>query len=344
LEELLPKDNENIPQFIGPVAPSEPAGFPPEEMIRCEECLRANPPTRGNCLYCGTGLPHTESSARLRKPTMRPPEKGQPGYNTIFVGHLAGTNGLESAAALLKLTPEDLQRLTSAGIPLPLARTATREEADLVLNRLRDLGFEAMTIADRDLGLSEDYLSRIRSMILDESGLTVLQEGPLEGEHLSWSNVVLIVTARLIVKKVELQERKGRKPESEIVNSSQFFADEAVVDIYASSHSQTWRITANSFDFSCLGSEKTLITGENMNRLVKLIVARAPHAEADDSYQRLRQILEPVWGSEQETESGGWRRSAPGKYSLRAVTTNSNESQFRSYSRLRYFLKAKSLS
>src|SRR5215467_1381946 len=81
---LLPKDNENIP-FLGPIEPSEPQGFSAEQMIRCEECLRANPPTRVSCLYCVAPLPLTEASKRLRKPLFRTPEKHQSGYNNILM-------------------------------------------------------------------------------------------------------------------------------------------------------------------------------------------------------------------------------------------------------------------
>jgi hypothetical protein len=51
----------------------------------------------------------------------------------------------------------------------------------------------------------------------------------------------------------------------------------------------------------------------------------------------LRSALEPVWGMEQETESSGWRRDRPGKYSFGAATVSSNESQFTLYSRLSYY-------
>jgi len=58
LEEWLPKDNENIP-FFGDerLMPSEPQGFAPDQMVRCEECLRANLPTRPSRLYCAAPLP-----------------------------------------------------------------------------------------------------------------------------------------------------------------------------------------------------------------------------------------------------------------------------------------------
>src|SRR4029079_4927345 len=84
LEELLPKDNETI-QFPldGPVLPNEPLGFTADQMIRCEGCLRANPPTKVTCIYCGATLPLTEASTKLRKPTLRQPEKHETGFNCI---------------------------------------------------------------------------------------------------------------------------------------------------------------------------------------------------------------------------------------------------------------------
>lgn len=344
----MPKDNENISlESIGPVVPSEPQGFTPDQMIRCEECLRANPPTRVTCLYCTEPLPLTEVSAQLRKPNLRPPDKGQLGYNNIFLPQIQSDfdeNVLNKASDLLKLAPESLQRILSARKSLPLARTASREEALVVLERLRDLGLETITLADDDLGLADNCVTRIRSIRLNETGMILQQSGATEGSHISWSDLVLLVLGRLMTKTIEVRERKTRKDENEILHSSEFFDDEAVVDLYTTSDLRTWRISAKSFDFSCLEKQKTLLTTENFATLVQLIRSNSVQAEFDDSYNAVRQLLEPVWGSEQETESSGWRRESPGKYSLGATTVDSNENQFTRYSRLRYYLSMNSLN
>src|SRR5258705_9731014 len=119
---MYPKDIKNSRHCLdGPIEPSEPQGFSADQMIRCEECLRANPPTRVNCLYCGIALPLTEESASLRKPSLRPPDKHQLGYNSIILpqDRLLPDKELAEAAALVKLEPEDLQRIVSAQLPLP---------------------------------------------------------------------------------------------------------------------------------------------------------------------------------------------------------------------------------
>ena len=118
----MPKDNENIP-FLGPVEPSEPKGFSADQMIRCEECLRANPPTRASCLYCVAPLPLTETSARLIKPVLRPPEKHQLGYNNILLPHEQAVSDevVADMAALLKLSAANVRACLSQGVALPVS-------------------------------------------------------------------------------------------------------------------------------------------------------------------------------------------------------------------------------
>ena len=338
----MPKDNENIRlPFTGPLEPSEPQGFAPDQMIRCDECLRANPPTRVTCLYCSATLPVTEESARLRKPVLRPPEKHQTAYSNILLpsDRELSDEVITQAAELLKLSADKLKRIVVEQVPLPVACTAAREEAELVFNRLRDIGLQTIVFSDDELGVSEMSVRRIKAMSFDDEYVTLQQAGTRDPVEIRWRDVVLIVTGRLFVKRVEIEERKSRRAENEIVRSSEFSSDEAVVDFYTSTATQTWRINATGFDFSCLGSQKTLVANENIARLQQAIAARAPQARIDDAYKKLRQALDLVWPSQQETQSSGWRRERPGKLSVGLATINSNESQFTRYSRLRRYFE-----
>jgi hypothetical protein len=334
----LPKDNETIRLPLdGPVLPSEPQGFSVEQMIRCDECLRANPPTRPSCLYCGAALPMTAESAKLRKPTLRRPEKHELGFNSIFIvlDHL---DVLTDAANLLKLPAAEFERIVETRQRLPLARTATREDAELISERLQELGIKVLTLSDEDLGLTPELLVRPRSFSFTEESIVIHHTRGKEPVQVYWSDLRLIVAGRLVVKKVEVQERMSRKAENEILDTSQFFSDELVFDLYSTHYEQTWRIGANSFDFSCLENQKTLVSGENVETLNRLIAQRGSQLRVDNSYSELRPQLEAVWSVDQETYSQGWRRERPGKYSLGAATVNSNETQFTLYSRLlRYF-------
>ena len=340
MEELLLKDNEKIP-FLneGPVVPSETQGFSPDQMVRCEQCLRANPPTRVNCLYCAAALSAMENPFLGRTLSLRPIDSAAHGYNNILLPNTANelhSDSLEAAATVLKLTPTDLQRIISAGLPLPLARTATREEADMVTSRLASFGFETFVVSDDELGLKQPA-NLVRAAESSETGMTLKQSGGGDGIRFSWNQLMLLVSGRLITKKVESTERKGRRGEAEIVEAAEFFADELVMDLYAKDHVGSIRIAANNFDFSCLG-RKSVVAAENFLLLVALMRQQSPGLEYDDSYLSLRQALDPIWTSEQHTGSRGLRRDRPGKYNIEAVTQTSNENQFTRYSRLRHLL------
>jgi hypothetical protein len=281
----------------------------------------------------------TEAAARLRKPILRPPEKHQLGYNNILLprDQVAPEDVISEAAKLLKLSAENVWELMSQSGPVPVARTASREEAELVSARLRDLGFDCLTLSDEELG-SDSVVKRVRSMTFDDERVTIYQAGVAEVQA-AWADIVLIVPGRLFERRLEIKERKTGKTENEILDTSEFFRDETVIDFYTANHSSTWRVSAAGFDFSCLGREKALVANENIGKLQRLIVSKAVNAQVDDSYARMRNLLELAWSTQQETQSSGWRRERPGKLSVGMATTRSNESQFTRYSRLRYLLR-----
>jgi hypothetical protein len=266
------------------------------------------------------------------------PDQSAPGYNIIFAGWVQSRNGLHDAAALLKMSPDALEKLIATNHRLPIARTATREEAHLLSRKLSESGLETETISDDELGISEKNVIRVRSIVFTEKRCSLQAPGRPEAAELSHADLLLLVAARLLIKTTAVKERKSRGAENEILDASEFYADEFVVDVYSSSHEQTWRIAANNFDFSCLNERKALVVNENMSRLVETFASKAPSMFIDNSYNGIRQSLDLVWGSETATRSDGWRRHGPGRFTIGATTTHSNESQFTRYSRLRYYL------
>lgn len=344
----MPKDNESVPLPISTTdEPAEylPEPFAPDQMVRCDECLRANPPTRVNCLYCGAALPHDETTAGLQKPALRPLEKWEQGYNNIHLPAAAnassetGEAALREASDLLRLRPADLTRILSAGMPLPLARAATQDEAALVQRRLRGLGIETCIVADDQPGTDATGPVRVRAVEIVDDGIDAYQTPETPPFKVLWSDFVLLVPGRLIVKRVEMKEQKGARAENRILDSSEFMTDETVIDFYTRNQTTTYRIAANSFDFSCLANRKGLVAAENIMTLLSLFRDHAPQAVCDDSFNSLRKALEPVWPAEQQNESSGWRRERPGKYSIGSATELNNEMQFLRYSRLRYHLQ-----
>jgi hypothetical protein len=335
----LLKDNENVPLTNLDSDFSEVNEFQPfarELMVRCEECLRTNPPTRVNCLYCGAVLPMSESTINLQKPALRPLQKWEQGYNNILLSHPANLSESEVAEAsdLLKMTQTDFRAIVGCHLPLPLARAGTPDEASLIKRRLSSLGLETQIIADAVLG-DDGGPFKVRAVQIEERGLQAYQTPDLPPIEIAWSEPALFVIGRLIFQRVELREESGARSENRILDSSEFFRDVSVVDLYTQNQTRPFRIMAHSFDFSCLGEKKGLVAEENFATLLKLFGDRAPQAEWDDSYKLVRKALEPAWPSEQQNESGGWRRERPGKYSMGSINERSNEQQFTKYSRLR---------
>jgi hypothetical protein len=340
VEELLPKDNEKM-QFLGdsPLTPNGPQGFAPDEMVRCETCLRANPPTRANCLYCAAALPAGKRIMDQRAITLKPLEDSAAGHNCIYLPsqtHHPATDNVVGAAQLLKLNTADLQRIIDANLPLPLTRTATREESELISRKLEARGLRTIVVGDHDLGMAESAVVQVRSASIADEEIVLRQMGGDDGIRIPWSEIALVVNGRLISKRIESAEQKSRRGEREIVAASEFFTDEAVMDIYVANRSEAFRVSANNFDFSCL-PQRSLIAVENFVSLRDLVRSKAFVAHQDDSYPSLRQTLDLVWPSSQRTGSGGWRRERPGKFSIEAVTESSNLNQFTRYSRLQWF-------
>jgi len=336
----LPKDHENMPLpnwAIDETLEKAAMPFAPDQMIRCDACLRANPPTRVNCLYCSAPLAHDEDSIDLQKPSLRPLEKWERGYDNILLGSLANlpASNLAEAADLLRVPETDLSQILSSPSPLPLARTATIDEARLIERRLQKLDIPSAIMPEGD---TAPDLVRIRALEIGES-LTVFEQAGVAGEEIQWKDVELIVKGRLVTKRVEIREQRKRV-ENNIVDSSQFVTDELVMDFYASAQ-RSYRIVANNFDFNCLGKTKTLVAAENLSQLIEVFRLKAPQATYDDVFNSQRKLLDLIWPPEQSNHSSGWRRERPGKYSLGSATEVTNHEQFSRYSQMLRFLQTR---
>jgi hypothetical protein len=249
---------------------------------------------------------------------------------------------LKAMANLLRLQIEALRGILETREPLPVARTATQDDAALIETRMRVLGASLITISDHDLAMESSAPKRLRGLELKDDLLMAYPVGSDEvaaGWSMPWSEISLLVAGRLFERRVEVEERRGRGSENEIVEARELSADEAVLDIYAAGLEGNLRIVANNFDFSCLGPEKKLIATANFSRLNEILCGRAGLAGYDDSYNRVRHALSAPWPLEEKTGSGGLRRSRPGRFNTETVTTSDNEEQFTRYSRLRHYLK-----
>lgn len=341
----MPDDYEQfLPEGGDAARRDEVRPFSPDEMVTCEECLRSNPPTRLNCFYCGAKLAPSETAARLqRRPTLRQPEKWEEGYNVILCEQAKMTEDLlRDVASLVRLEQAEARRILEATEALPLARINSMDEARLVEERLRACGLSVLVASDADLMMKDDNRKRARAFDFADNALFAYVTGSNEVLRAEWSEVLLLVTGRLVMRRIEIEERRNRR-ESEMVEAREMTGDVLLLDLYTTAHDGGWRVVSDQFDFSCLAERKGLIAGQNFASLVALLRERAPQMITDDSYNPLRQALASVWPPEERTESRGLRRERPGRFNRESVMMSDNEMQFTRYSRLRHFLKLRQM-
>lgn len=317
----------------------ERRAFKREELIACERCGRASPPTRMKCLYCGAALPADEGGADRRRPALKPLEAWERGFNVVLAPRAGETSrprdeALAEAAMLVRLEPEQLDEMIASPVALPLARTGERAEAELLERRMKGLGLGVRIVADDELAVEADPPRRVRKLEFGAGGVTGLSVVSGESWHAAWVDVVVMVVGRIFRKRIEVEERRKRRVGSEVVESRELVEDEAVVDLHFATTPAGWRVTASGFDYSCLGARKSLLASENFARLCDEFRARAPAAACDDAYRRVRHLLQFAWSPTEQREAGGVRRAGPGRVSTEAVTRVSNETQFTRYSRL----------
>lgn len=336
----MPRENEFAEFASGTeltVSHDTPRRFAVEELIACEGCMRANAPTRMSCLYCGVALPVREGKEELRRPTLKKLEEWEGGENVVLLPR--GENALppdavEDAASFLRLDAVRLNEIVGARRALPVARASSVAEAELITKRLGALGFNVESLSDETLAKQP---SRTRALAFDDDALVCFSSLDAEPRRLLWTEIALFVVGRVVTKRVEVAERQAKlSSRSDIVESREFAADEAALDIYAArADGEGFRVLANNFDYSCLGEGKGLLARENFGALVEALCVRAPSAILDEEYASLRGLLSIVWPPTERTESLGLRRERPGRFSTEAVTIFSNETQFTRYARLR---------
>ena len=313
--------------------------FGREELIACERCGRASPPTRIKCLYCGAALPAAEGGGDRRRPALKPLEEWERGYNIVLArrageGSPPRGDALAEAASLARLRPEHLGEMLAAATALPLARTGEGVEAELLERRLTGLGLGVEIVADEELAVESHPPRRVRRIEFEEECVAGLSGGGGGAERAAWGDVILIVVGRIFKKRIEVEERQKRGAGTEVVESRELAEDEGVLDLHFRGSPAGWRVMAEGFDYSCLGARKGLLAAENFERLAGELRGRATAARFDDSYRGVRRWLQFAWPPEEHTEAGALRRAGLGRFNQEVVTSVSNETQFTRYSRL----------
>ena len=296
-----------------------------------------NPPNRLKCLYCAAALEISAEQVDNVVPSLRKLESWEKGYNLVFIPSAAGGNeiSLNEIAKAVSLDAEVLREIIDANRPMPIARVESEKEAEVLAGILGRKGWKPI-IGDRSL--AEDILpKRLRNMRFEGDLLTVTLFNTGETEEIKSGSLALIVTGAIFEQRTETIEKR-KKRETKTLEEWETASDEGLIDIYTSTDPAGFRIPAKGFDFSCLGSSKGILAGENIRSLVARLREFAPEAKLVDGYLSDKRALGHIWEVERRNDFKGFRRSGFGKSDLAKTASSNNLGQFTKYSRLQWHL------
>lgn len=295
----------------------------------CPKCGRRTPADRLNCLYCGAALELTDDQKMLARTVLRKVDLWESGWNVIVTSSDGGSK--REAATLLRLEGEDAESLFASESPVPAARMAVREEAEVVVKQLAALGIEAIAVADETLD-PRNPPRRLRGLeFTDDAIRPVLFNDP--GQDRPALKPVLFVLGFLNRKRLESTEKRSRGSEK-IIDSAETGVDETVIDIYGDSDPGGFRIRQEGFDFSCLGDKKAFTASENIRLVLQELRDRFPEAGYCGTYRASRRALGVVWPQSESMSSEGVERQSFRGYAKKKVAVTDNEEQFTRFSRV----------
>ncbi len=306
-----------------------------QDVTNCPRCQRRTPAARGDCIYCGEQLPFASIQAA---PPQRNIDPGEHAFNTVLEPFPARINEsvVTALASALQLELSEAQALIDAGKPVPLARSQTRAEAEMITALVRTCGLRAAVIADEEMKLDRELL-RARRISVSDDELRVHHSG---GEvTLSKAEIRLLVLGELRNVRVDYTEGiSGRRGQSgNVLDSSEFRSDETLLDVYTASLDQSFRIKSDAFDYSGLVSPLSFRSEVNFRAALAALRAALPHAKVDADFSQMRSLLGRAWPERSRNESRGIKRSG---LAFRAVAQASvvsdNRDQFDRYSRLMF--------
>jgi len=317
---------------------SESISFKPEQMISCEKCGKANPPTRLSCFYCSAEIQISAEHQHLVKLNLRKPENWEKGFNIICLPGMEGRteSNLPTIARLLSIDAEILRQILELKKQIPLARLGSVKEAEAAMQNLMESGLRVLIVSDEIL--RDDQMPvRLRGIEFSEESFTLTTFNTGERKIIPRRELSLIVTGAIFELKIESFEKRKKK-EIKVLNETQTSNDEVVIDLYDQGDPVGYRIPSKGFDFSCLGADKGLLAADNIRKLVFKLREFVPAAKFVDDYPSIREFLDSVWEVDRRKDFNGIRRTGFGRKDFTNVSTSNNLRQFTKYSRLQRHL------
>jgi hypothetical protein len=304
------------------------------DVLNCPHCDRRTPAARGACLYCGAALPLTEITTA---PPQRVIDSFERAFNAVLQPFRPRDDRAEEAlATALKIEIAEARAFISSGKPVPLARSQSRQEAEMISALVRSCGLSCSVVADEELRV-ETELIRARRIVRASDRLQVHHSGGALDVPIA--EIKLFVIGSLRNLRVDYIEGAGgmRSQSPSVLDTTEFRSDEMLLDVYGSSLVNSFRIKSDAFDYSGLVWPLSFRAEVNFRTAIAALHGAVPQARIDDDFSRMRALLARAWPERSRTESRGVKRAGA---TYRPVSQSSvvkdNRDQFDRYSRLMF--------
>ena len=307
-----------------------------QDVTNCPQCDRRTPAARGECIYCGEKLPFAIIQSA---PPQRNIDPGELAFNTVLQPFAARLNEsvVTALAAALQIESGDAKAIIDSHRPVPLARSQTRPEAEMISALVRTCGLRAVVISDEEMNLDRELVRAKR--ITPEDGLLHIYHAGGK-MTLMKEEIRLLVLGELRSIRVDYTEGiSARRGQANVLDSSEFRSDETLLDVYSRSIDKSFRIKADAFDYSGLVSPLSFRSELNFRAALKRLREGLPEAIMDDEFSRMKSLLGRAWPERSRNESRGIKRTMSFRAVAQATLTSDNRDQFDRYSRL-VFLSA----
>jgi hypothetical protein len=284
-------------------------------------------------MYCGTALPVTRIEAA---PTQRHLDNNELCFNTIIDPTRSRIDDRTEAslASALHIEPSEASAFLVTEKRVPIARSQTRQEAELIAALMRTCGLSAAVVADEDLMLDND-LARARRVARNHGELEVIHSaGTITA---SLGSIKLLVIGALRNTRVDYTEGISgvRGNSGALLDTSEFRSEELLVDVYTDRLEESFRIRSDAFDYSGLVWPMSFRAELNFQTAIAALNGAAPQAHVDDDFVRIRGLLCRAWPERSRVEARGFKRAGLAfKPVAQQSVISDNRNQFDRYSRL----------
>jgi hypothetical protein len=287
-------------------------------------------------MYCGASLPAVEIHTAPHQRNIEPHELA---FNTVLLSSDWNDDTSAALVAALAMEPDQARPYLTANKPLPVARSQTRQEAEMIAALIQNCGLGAVIVPDEAMQL-ETPLARARRLTRADDAIEV--------HHISGaftvpaSNIRLLVVGALRSVRIDYTEvaAAGNSRKEGVLDTAEFLSEETLLDVYTETLEQSFRIKADAFDYSSFVEKLSFRAEENFQAVIKGISLAAKGARTDVEFARVRSLLGRAWPERSHNEAQGIKRTGA---SYRPVAKSSvvsdNRDQFERYSRLMFLLQ-----